>query len=67
MQQLQAYRASTIVAMTAAAILVFTGLASAQAQSAERASMEAQRCKSRPRRFALSSVTGRLSGCSISA
>jgi hypothetical protein len=37
MQQLQAYRASTIAAVTAAAMLVFTGLASAQAQSAERA------------------------------
>ena len=36
MQQLQAYRASTIAAVTAAAMLVFTGLASAQAQSAER-------------------------------
>ena len=37
MQQLQAYRASTIAAVTAATMLVVTGLASAQAQSAERA------------------------------
>jgi len=36
MQQLQAYRASIITAMAAAAILMFAGLASAQAQSAER-------------------------------
>ena len=36
MQHLQVYRASTIASVTAAAMLVFTGLASAQAQSAER-------------------------------
>ena len=35
MQHLQAYRASIICTMTAAAILVFAGLASAQARSAE--------------------------------
>jgi len=37
MEQLQAYRASTIAAVTAAAMLVLTGLASAQAKSTERA------------------------------
>ena len=36
MQHLQPHRASTIAAVTAAAMLVFTGLASAQAQSAGR-------------------------------
>jgi len=36
MQQLQAYRASIITTIAAAVILVSTGLASAQAQSAER-------------------------------
>jgi hypothetical protein len=36
MQQFPAYRASIITAMAAAAILMFAGLASAQAQSAER-------------------------------
>jgi hypothetical protein len=36
MQQLQAYRASIKTALAAAAILAFAGLASAQAQSAER-------------------------------
>ena len=36
MQQLQAYRASIITAMAAAAILMFACLASAQAQSVER-------------------------------
>ena len=35
MQHLQAYRASIICTMAAAAILVFAGLASAQARSAE--------------------------------
>jgi hypothetical protein len=36
MQHLQPHRASTIAAVTAAAMLAFTGLASAQAQSAGR-------------------------------